>query len=1106
MVQRRPGVPPLPKEREWLGVPFGQSKALRFADRLARILPLLLWRRGMGRGGFFSPSPNRSRERLFSIFRMHWDHEPRISPRLVDRGGSWSAAVLSSSYTHSVVGARELGSSAFLSPLPSPRGEGETWSAGVESRGFKSLVSHWLRQLLPKGQGECSPVGRRTPARYSVKRSCAATPSPWGEGRGEGELGAARTLLDLFTHFDRTGSRSDQMTVAVDLSPGLPVEETRVAERRMARGVGRYVQRRSATPNQLVLIRGLKPTATLVCRSATQPKRLCAAFTLDGALKPWRPSSQAKWLSKKSAAAAGALQDLRNSARWFVARAVFGHPIASPSKFRRLFAIELLLGLLLVFSPAMADAAGWENGPGYRRLKIEPVGAGKDGFTLLAPKSTGILFTNFLSEPRGLASQILPSGSGVAAGDVDGDGLCDLYFCALKSGNRLYRNLGNWKFEDITQPAGVACTNLDATGAALVDIDGDGDLDLIVNSLGGGTHVFFNDGHGKFNEAKEFLNQGLGGMSLALADFDGDGWLDLYLANYRVTSIGDQPDVRFNLRTVDGRLTVASINDKPLTDPEWTNRFRFDIRDNDKGGVKFAKEELGEPDALYRNLGGGRFERVPFTGGAFLDEDGRPLTQAPLDWGLSVMFRDLNNDGRPDLYICNDFATPDRVWMNQGGGRFQAISRAAIRQTPLSSMAVDVADINRDGFDDLFVVDMLSREHRRRLVQRTNMRPEVLPPGAVDNRPQYSRNVLQLNRGDGTYAEIAQFCGLESSEWSWAPIFLDVDLDGYEDLLVANGFLRDNMNLDALDAIRKTSAGQKPSVQTMMQQRRLFPPLATPKMAFRNLGGLKFAEMGRQWGFNTPVISQGMCLADLDNDGDMDVIANNLNSAVSIYRNDSSKPRVAVSLKGLPPNTHGIGAKIRVHGGPIPVQSQEIISGGRYLSCDQAMRTFAAGSLTNVLSIEVDWPSRRHSTVPNVIPNYIYEIDESGSLPSEAQPSLPAAKLPQPFFEDVSSRLSHRHHEDPFDDFLRQPTLPKRLSQLGPGVCWCDLAGNGRDDLVIASGKGGRPSIFLNDGKGGFRPSEYPFLPRLIAQDETSVLELPGRDQWRHGPGRFVQL
>lgn len=754
-----------------------------------------------------------------------------------------------------------------------------------------------------------------------------------------------------------------------------------------------------------------------------------------------------------------------------------------PSNPRYVFAALLLMCLGWQLSAADLE---WEKGPGLRRAKLLPIGAGKEGFTLLSPDQTRIVFTNALSEQRTLSSQILPSGSGVAAGDVDGDGLCDLYFCALKTGNRLYRNLGNWRFEDITDKAGVGCANLDATGVALVDIDGDGDLDLIVNSLGGGTHVFLNDGKGMFKASKEVLNAGLGGMPLALADYDGDGWLDLYVANYRLNTIADM-DVRYSLRTVGGKLVVAAINGKPLTDPEWTNRFQFQIKDDGSGTVKFAKEELGEPDALYRNLGDGRFKQVPWTEGAFLDEDGKPLTHPPFDWGLSVMFHDLNNDGKPDLYVCNDFGTPDRVWINDGHGRFRAIDQLAIRQISFSSMGVDVADINGDGFDDLFVCEMLSRAHRRRLVQRPNLMAEVSPMGEISNRPQYPRNTLFLNRGDGTYAEIAQYAGLEASEWAWTPIFMDVDLDGYPDLLVANGFARDNMNVDALEAMQRASPGQPESAQATMQQRRLFPRLATPNCAFRNLGGLKFAEVGHQWGFDTAVISQGMCLADLDNDGDMDVVVNNYDSAAGVYRNDSAKPRLAVTLKGLPPNTRGIGAKIRVYGGPVYRQSQEIISGGRYLSCDQAMRVFAAGSLTNRLRIEVDWPGRRRSVVNDVVANSIYEIDETSAA---SAPHLPVSPV-QPFFEDVSRLLKHTHHEDPFDDFARQPTLPKRLSQSGPGVCWSDLNGDGWDDLLIAGGKGGSVAVFLNDTKGGFQRSRGTLPDVLLTRDQTTVLAFP---------------
>jgi enediyne biosynthesis protein E4 len=745
---------------------------------------------------------------------------------------------------------------------------------------------------------------------------------------------------------------------------------------------------------------------------------------------------------------------------------------------------------LATFASA-APALNWEPGPGYRKAKLEPIGTGRDGFTLLPPERTGIRLTNFLSEERALASQILPSGSGVAAGDVDGDGRCDLFFCGLKCGCHLFRNLGDWKFEDITEQAGVSCTNLDATGAALVDIDGDGDLDLIVNSLGGGTHVFLNDGKGHFTESKQVLNPGLGGMSLALGDFDGDGWLDLYIANYRVNTVSDDLNIRYNLRTINGQLVVASINGKPMTDPEWTNRFVFHINVSEQGKAKFSHEELGEPDVLYRNLGDGRFEPVSFTGGAFLGEDGKPLVQAPFDWGLSAMFRDLNQDGRPDLYICNDFYTPDRTWLNEGGGHFRAVDRLAIRQTPLSSMALDIADINRDGHDDLFVVDMLSRQHQRRLVQRTNLRPEVLAPGEIENRPQYSRNMLLVNRGDGTYAELAQYAGLEASEWTWSAIFLDVDLDGYEDLLIGNGFVRDNMNLDSLEAVQRVNGGRGPRMGTP-DLRRLFPPLVTANLAFRNLGGLKFTEVGQQWGFDTKVISQGMCLADLDNDGDMDVVVNNYNSVAGVYRNNTAKPRVAVTLKGLPHNTHGIGAKVRLYGGAVPMQSQEIISGGRYLSCDEAMRVFAAGSLTNRMRIEVNWPSGRHSLLQDVEPNYLYEIDERSADASSAPPAPASAdEQPAPFFQDVSHVLRHTHHEDPFDDFARQPTLSKRFSQLGPGVCWCDLNGDGWDDLVIGSGKGGTLAVFLNDGRGGLAPNRSTLVNQAATRDQTAIVAWP---------------
>jgi len=741
-----------------------------------------------------------------------------------------------------------------------------------------------------------------------------------------------------------------------------------------------------------------------------------------------------------------------------------------------------LLGLL---APAVLFGQVWQEGAGYRFKPLAVPAGGKAGFTLLPPQQTGIRFTNSLPESRSLTNTILPNGSGVAAGDVDGDGWCDLFFCGLQGGSRLYRNLGNWRFEDITERAGVACSNLDATGAVFADVNGDGSLDLIVNSIAGGTHIFINDGKGHFTRSPQVLNAGRGGTSLALADADGSGRLALYIANYRAATVLDAPQgIRFNMRVVDNRAEVAGINGRPLTAPEWTNRFRFKTQIDERGRGKLAHEELGEPDLFCRNDGHGHFEAVPWTGGAFLDEEGKPLTAPPLDWGLSVMFRDFNGDGWPDLYVCNDFRSPDRFWLNDGQGRFRAAPLLALRETSFSSMGIDAADLNRDGYDDFMVVDMLSRDHRRRLTQRNSMYAETAMMDSAAERIQYPRNTLFLNRGYGTYAEIAQYAGLEASEWSWAPVFLDVDLDGYEDVLIPNGFVRDNMNLDIQNRIRQATAAKRVRSVEDLALRKLFPPLATPNLAFRNRGDLRFDEVGQQWGFNAATISQGACLADLDNDGDLDVIVNNLNHAAGLYRNNTSAPRIAVRLRGLPPNTRGIGARIRVLGGPV-AQTQQMVCGGRYLSCDDTMRVFAAGSPTNRLRIEVAWRSGKRSLVPEARPNCLYEIAEAGAVEPPASQPPPAAP---PVFEDVSERLGHAHQAEPFDDFQRQPSLPKRLSQLGPGVCWWDMAGNGREDLIIGSGKGGQLAWYQNDGRGGFKRSAQPPWTGIAGRDQTSIV------------------
>jgi len=588
-------------------------------------------------------------------------------------------------------------------------------------------------------------------------------------------------------------------------------------------------------------------------------------------------------------------------------------------------------------------------------------------------------------------------------------------------------------------------------------------------------------------------------MTLALADVDGNGTLDLYVANNRTEDMRDRGQA--SLRLVNGKMTVpAGLQDRLLV-------------------VNGQVLEYGEPDQLYLNDGKAHFTAVSWTGGRFRNEDGGPLTQPPLDWGLTATFRDLNDDGFPDIYVCNDFWPPDRVWINDGKGRFRAAPRLALRNMSASSMGVDFADIDRDGYLDFFVVDMLSRDPRLRKRQKLAQTPAASPIGAIEDRPQFMRNTLFLNRGDGTFAETANYAGLAASEWSWSPVFLDVDLDGYEDLLITTGHARDVQDLDAqaqIDARQHSWKGlaneaerQKAFTQELMEHMRLYPRLETPIVAFRNRGGLQFDDVTHEWGTDQPGVHHAIALADLDGDGDLDLVINNLGSAAGLYRNEATAARVAVRLRGLPPNIQGIGAKVRLLGGAVSRQSQEVIAGGRYLSGSEPLLVFAAGNATQAMTPEVTWRSGRNSDVTHVAPNRIYELDEPSAAQSPKSrsdaPTLRRSDAPK-LFEDLSRLLQHTHHEEPFDDFARQPLLPRRLSQLGPGVSWFDADGDGREDLIIASGRGGRLAWYRNDGHGGFQRLLEAPLDTVMTRDQTSVLgyRLPeGRTRLLAGSANF---
>lgn len=721
------------------------------------------------------------------------------------------------------------------------------------------------------------------------------------------------------------------------------------------------------------------------------------------------------------------------------------------------WALCVLSGIAVVLVPfhATASELSWLQAPGFRSAELQPGTGGKPGFTLLEPKVTGVWFTNSLTGDGFATNAVAHNGSGVAVGDIDGDGRQDIFFCCLEGRNALYRNLGNWHFEEI-DPGPAACADQLSTAANFADVDGDGHLDLLVNGIATGTRLFLNDGKGHFGEAKDSgLSRTASATSMTLADIDGDGDLDLYCTHYIDVMHLLDPTTRFSVMKRGNQWVVLKVNDQPTTLPHLKDRFEA-LPD---GRVR----ELPEVHGLYRNEGHGRFKAIQFESGVFLNEEGQPIPPFR-DWGLSAMLRDLNGDGAPDLYVCNDNVSPDRFWINTGKGTFRLIDTLSVRHTSRSSMGLDIADVDRDGRPDIFVLDMIARDPGKRLMQLAKDLPDPTERERVDSRPQFNRNTLFFSRPDGTYAEAALMAGVVATDWSWCPIFIDVDLDGYEDLLVSNGFNSDVMDQDRKDDLR--GRHRRFSQAELKRAMEFYPRWHTAKAAFRNRRDGTFAPASQEWGFDQTTVFNGMAAGDLDNDGDLDLVANAFNGPAVVYRNNTTTGRVAVRLKGLPPNTRGIGAHVSLIGGSL-TQGQEMISGGRYFSGDQATRVFALDpDPAKPMRLEVKWRNGDMSVITNIQANRVYEVDQTGAFPPGPSQGVPEVK---PWFKDVSPLLGHSHVENDFDDWTLQPSLPRRLSRLGPGVCWFDADGDGWEDLVVASAKGSNLGVFQNEKGVSFR-------------------------------------
>ncbi|MBT5927779.1 MAG: CRTAC1 family protein, partial [Verrucomicrobia bacterium] len=631
---------------------------------------------------------------------------------------------------------------------------------------------------------------------------------------------------------------------------------------------------------------------------------------------------------------------------------------------------------------------------------MQLVGENGPGFSLMESSEIGISFRNDLDARKGAANRVLFNGSGVAVGDVNGDGLPDLFFCGIDSPNQFYRNLGQWKFERVTIPTSLETLGAASRGAVFADLNGNDRLDLLVSTIGMGVRVFWNQGEFSFQDAtQEFGTETqYGATSMALADVDGNGTLDLYVANYRSNDIRDF-----------ARVPVKRVGGKMVPSDELQDRIFIH-----EGQI----HEYGEPDILYLNDGLGKMTPVDWSSGVFR-ENGRALSEAPKDWGLSVMLRDFSGDGSPDLYVCNDYWTPDRVWINDGHGGFDALPADALNVSSASSMGVDGTDVDGDGNIDLFVVDMLSRNPELRKSQQASESMVANIPSLNGPRFQVNYNTMLLGGGNGRFTDISHFAGLEASDWSWCPIFMDVDLDGIDDVLISAGYPHDMQDSDTLrliqsrqhswDRYASDDARQQAFTNEMMEHIRLYPTLEMPMVAFRGKGDGTFEEMTQSWGTDIHAVHQGFATGDLDGDGDLDLVVNCLNGPARLYRNNASKDRVAIRLKGRSPNTQAIGSQITVNHSTFKGVTRTLISGGRYLSGGDTEQVFGILPYADTLDLSIVWPDRTRSTLKGLKRNHHYTIQQplEPDAPTDSQLHSKLEISTPSVFSDASDRLNH---------------------------------------------------------------------------------------------------